>query len=213
MKQKKVQKQEGLSSSDRSNTSIVKLSKLFVILCTVSVCLIAIVFWGIKSFSPYVSESTSGLKEMLIANVASRQKAVDLLKKEMLGLADELVGEFPANERVRILAVEMHLNCANFTQAKVLLEEGIRLNPMYGDFYQKMARDAFHHEEYDKAIIFWKKTLEVSPERLNLNVDIADALIILGKYREAIEILQKNIFINFRFGSCRQGQNGLQKTA
>ena len=82
--------------------------------------------------------------------------------------------------------------CRNYTQAKVLLKEGISLNPGYGEFYQRLASIARHQGEYDKAVKYWKKTLEVSPQRLNLYVDIADALMSSGKYREAIEELQKS---------------------
>ena len=172
---------------------IAKRSKLFFILCIAAVCLIAITLWKIKSFSPSASESTSESKPTFIAEITSEQKAVELLQKEMLGIAGQLVEEFPANERLRILAVEAHLVCYNYTQAKAFLKEGISLNPEYGEFYQRLAAIAFYHGQYDKAITFWKKTLELSPERLNLHVNIADALMSLGKYREAIEELQKNI--------------------
>ncbi len=191
-KQKSTQEQEGAYSSDGGDTGIGKRSRLFFILCTAIVCLVAIIFWGLKSFSPSASESTSGSKAAFMTEIASRQKASDLLQKEMLGIAGELVGEFPSNERLRILAVEAHHMCYNYPQAKALLKEGIGLNPKYGEFYQRLAGIASYHGQYDKAITFWKKTLEVSPERLNLNADIAEAFISLGKYREAIEELQKN---------------------
>lgn len=192
MKRKNTQKHEGAYNSDRLDIGTAKRSKLFFVFPAASVCLIAIIFWGTKTFLPCASESISESKPTFIPKITPEQKAASLLKKEMLGIAARLLAEFPSNEALRILAVEAHLACKNYTQAKALLKEGIGLNPGYGEFYQRLAGIARYQGQYDKAITFWQKTLEISPERLNLNVDIAGALMSLGKYREAIEELQKS---------------------
>ena len=146
-----------------------------------------------RCFLPSASESPSGSNPTSITETTSKRKAADFLKKEMLGIADRLIEEIPGNERLRMLVVEAHLACLNYTQAKALLEEGISLNSRYGEFYRRMAGIARYHGEYDRAITFWQKTLEVSPEKSDLKVNIAEALMSLGKYREAIEELQKYI--------------------
>lgn len=199
----KSQEKDDSCHSDQSGKRIAQRSKSFLILCIAAVFLIAIIFWGLKSFSPYASESSSdlphvseptpGSKAAFIAEIDPKRKAVDLLQKEMLGIADKLVAEFPSKERLRILAAEAHELCYNYPEAKALLKEGIRLNPEYGDFYQRFAGIAVLQGEYDKAVTYWKKALEVSPKRLTLYVKIADALMSSGKYRQAIEVLQKKI--------------------
>lgn len=152
-----------------------------------TVCLAVIIFWGIKTFSPPASEPA------FVEGVTSEQEASDLLKKEMLEIADELIGEFPADERLRTLAVKAHLACLNYTQARVLLEEGIGLNPRHGDFYQRLADIASHHGQYDEAVTYWKKALEISPERTELKIAIAEAILSSGRYRQAVEELEEYI--------------------
>lgn len=189
----KSQEKDDSCHSDQFGKRIGQRYKSFLIFCIAAVLSIAIILWGIKSFSPSASESTSGSKSTFVAKIASKQKAADFLKKELLEITDLLVEEFPENERLRTLAVETHQVCLNHIQARALLEEGIGLNPGYGEFYDRLARIAAKNGEHAEAIAYWKKTLELSPERSDLNVKISEALMSSGKYRQAIEILQKHI--------------------
>ena len=117
-------------------------SKSFLIFCIAAVFLVAMILWWTKSFLPSAPKSTSGSKPTIIDRTASKQKAADFLKKELLEITELLIEEFPANERLRTLAVEVHQVCLNHNQAKALLEEGISMNPGHGDFYEKLARIA-----------------------------------------------------------------------
>jgi tetratricopeptide (TPR) repeat protein len=95
-----------------------------------------------------------------------------------------------------VLAVETQQVCLNYTRVRALLEEGIRLNPGYGEFYERMARLAARDGKHGEVIKYWQKALEISPERPDFNIKIAEGFMSSGEYREAIEILEKYIEIS-----------------
>lgn len=194
------QEQDDSYHSDHPGARTAQRTMLFLKFCLITVCLTAIIFWVIKSYLPSASKSTSGAEQAFIDTGASKRKAADLLKKEMLEIADRLVGEFPDNENLRVLAVEIQQVCLNYTRARALLEEGIRLNPGYGEFYQRLARIAARDGKHGEVVKCWQKALEISPERPDLNINIAEGFMSSGEYREAIEILEKYIEISPKSG-------------
>ncbi len=99
--------------------------------------------------------------------------------------------DFPEDASLIKLAVEFEWKNNNPGKAMMLLEQGLKHAPADPDLNNKMAQIAYAIGEHDKAIKYWKKALEISDEMKYLQEDIAEALMFLGKYQEAVETLEE----------------------
>jgi tetratricopeptide (TPR) repeat protein len=85
-----------------------------------------------------------------------------------------------------MLAVKANQASYDYAKTLALLDEGIDLFPGYGNFYESKGNIALYLGENEKAITCLEKALEISPQKMALNLKIAEAFISSGKYREAI---------------------------
>ncbi|MBW8002164.1 MAG: tetratricopeptide repeat protein [Planctomycetes bacterium] len=125
------------------------------------------------------------------SEVAPQQQAVIFLKEQISALSEELLSDFPQDSGLALTAARFHQSCNSPYKMMEVLEQGLRYDPKNGEFSKMMGETAFKNGEYEKAIIYWKKFLQLSPKNWDIHNDIAGALIFSGKYKEAIETLEE----------------------
>ena len=135
--------------------------------------------------------SILGPSESSASQVAQQQQAVIFLKEQTSELSKQLLGDFPENLQLTLIVATFHRLCNSPYKTMDVLEQGLKYHPKNSELCKAMADTAFKNGEYEKAIIYCKKVLQLSPEKWDMHNNIAEALIFLGKYNEAVETLEE----------------------
>jgi tetratricopeptide (TPR) repeat protein len=101
--------------------------------------------------------------------------------------------EFPTSADPIVLMGNVQGKHGNTTEAVKFWEKGLALNPKRADVYVGMGWYAMRKGQYDEAIGHWRKALQINPQIPSVHNYIARALIVLGKQKEAVEELEKDI--------------------
>ncbi|MBW8002166.1 MAG: tetratricopeptide repeat protein [Planctomycetes bacterium] len=123
----------------------------------------------------------------------ARQQAAGFLKDQISAVSKQLLKDFPEDAETIKSATIFHRQCNTPGKAMKVLEKGLKYNPRNAELCDLMGQIAFEMGEYDKAITYWEKALKVSPSWLNLNNNIADAMLSSGKNSEAVKQLEESI--------------------
>ncbi len=117
-------------------------------------------------------------------------QSVSDIQQEELALAEALVKDFPGQDAPLVMLATVHQYRGDTTQAEVLWQQAIALNPQRSDLYEKMGLAARRKDQIDQAIIWWQKGLDANPQALGLRWQIANARITQGHLDEAFELLE-----------------------
>jgi tetratricopeptide (TPR) repeat protein len=126
------------------------------------------------------------------AETSPRYQAATSLRQPMGEIVDTLLKDFPDDPHLIWLAVSYHRLCDNPVKATSLLEQGLKSNPESLALCSTMADLSFKTGQYEKAVTYWKKALQLGQKKGALYNNLAEAQISAGKNQEAIETLEKS---------------------
>jgi len=129
------------------------------------------------------------------ASTLTTEQEFELLKKEEMELAQQVLKDFPDSNGSYMLIGDLYARHGDSAEAVKFWEKSIELDPTQFDVWRNMGRIALEKGQYDQAVKFLRKALEIRPDTSDLRSDIAKALMDSGKYTEAITELQDEIKI------------------
>ncbi|MHC4324014.1 MAG: tetratricopeptide repeat protein [Planctomycetota bacterium] len=117
------------------------------------------------------------------------------LRKEQLEVAQSLLAAFPDDTNTAFLLGMAHFEQGNVVDAEEYLEKSLKLQPLRADACDHLGRIALLKGQYDKALILFHKAIKNDPAMPGIHFRIAKAYVLLGKLKEAVLELQKDIEI------------------
>jgi len=137
------------------------------------------------------------------------EEAADDLRAEGLGVARQVMRDFPGKADSVLLMGQAHYRLGNSAEATKFWQEGLKLNPNRADAHDGMAWIAMRKGDYETAAAHWRKALEISPGMPEVRNGLARALMGLGKVEEAAPALEEDVRISprsslshFLLGQC-----------
>ena len=121
---------------------------------------------------------------------------LDALKNEAINVAVQFTNEFPNNPDSILLLGTVYRNQGNTTMAEKCMEKCLQLIPNHAEAYNNMGWIAFEKAQYEKAVDLWQRVLGINPKMPGVYRYLAGALICLGKTKEAITALEKDVRIS-----------------
>jgi tetratricopeptide (TPR) repeat protein len=115
------------------------------------------------------------------------------LRKEQLEVAHSLLAAFPDDTNAAFLIGMAYFEQGNVVDAEKYLEKTLKPQPLRADACDHLGRIALLKGQYDKALMLFRRAIEIDPETPGIHFRIAKALVFLGKLKEAVSELQKDI--------------------
>jgi tetratricopeptide (TPR) repeat protein len=183
-----------------------------VLLFGIITCVVIIAFFITKSTSRTTPTSQNG-RQFPQTNAASTsaQKSVQealpakselteeqqdrALRKEQLDVALSLLAAFPDDTNAAFLVGMAYFEQGNVVDAEEYLEKSLKLQPHRADAYDHLGRIALLKGQNDKALMLFRRALEIDPATSGIHFRIAKAQVFLGSLEDAVSELQKDIEI------------------
>ena len=115
------------------------------------------------------------------------------LREEQLDVARSLLAAFPNDTNAAYLIGMAYFEQGNAFEAEKYLEKSLELQPLRADAYDHLGRIALLKGQYDKALMLFDRAIEIDPGTPGIHFRIAKAQVFLGKLKEAVSELQKDI--------------------
>ena len=185
------------------------------------VCTFTVGTFSVNSLSPSntnsqkTKQSLSRKEEKVLLPVSkplsTKQEVVTLKNKEM-ELAEELLKEFPSDDKSLTIMGNLYYRHGNAIEALKFWKKALKINPRQANIYMSMGWLALKKGEFDEAITLYKKALEIQPNLPEVYSNIGHALIMSGRQSEAVAELNKELRIspNSSFAYFLLGQAYLQ---
>ena len=120
------------------------------------------------------------------------EAATEKLVREATDAAGRLVDRFPENpESIDVLA-RLQARFGNSAEAVGAWERCLQLDPSYLAAYYGMGSAAVGKEHFGQAADCFRKALELDPASPRAPIDLANALMNLGKLHEVVAVLEKS---------------------
>ena len=97
------------------------------------------------------------------------------------------------NEVIKNLLLEAanHHKNGNLSALEEILKKIILIDPNFQEAYYNLGKLSENKKEYQKAITFYKKSLELSPKHLNSIINLTNCYEDINKINEAIKLIEK----------------------
>jgi tetratricopeptide (TPR) repeat protein len=115
------------------------------------------------------------------------------LREEQFGVALGLLMAFPDDTNAAFLVGMAYFEQGNVVEAEKYLEQSLRLKPNRADACDHLGRIALLKGQYDMALTMFNRAMEIDPGTPGIHFRIAKAQAFLGKLKEAVTELQKDI--------------------
>ena len=115
------------------------------------------------------------------------------LREEQLDVACTLLAAFPDDANAAFLIGMVYFEQGNVVEAEKYLEKSLKLQPQRADACDHLGRIALLQGRYDKALILFRRAIEIDPGTPGIHFRIAKAQVFLGKLKDAVSELQKDI--------------------
>lgn len=116
-----------------------------------------------------------------------------VLRKEQLDVARGLMAAFPDDTNAAFLIGMAYFEQGNVVEAEKYLEQSLELRPLRADACDHLGRIALLKGQYNKALILFRRAIEIDPGTPGIHFRIAKAHVFLGKLKDAVSELQKDI--------------------
>jgi tetratricopeptide (TPR) repeat protein len=194
---------ENLGRSQASSSVAGKRATFALVVAGVIVCAAIAGFFWVRPLlrgekKPPKTEQDSNSTEEPVSSAPLTEQEITALKEEVMGLAQELIRDFPNSDESLVLMGDLNRRLGNSVEVVRFWEKALKINPRRFDVYSKIGFVAFEKEQYEEAVTAWKKALEIKPSITGLRHNLARAFLELGKYSEATEELEKEIEISPR---------------
>lgn len=110
-------------------------------------------------------------------------------------LAQQLLRDFPESEEPLVLLGDFYQHLGQTDQALKVWQQVLDKNARRADVYDRMAQVAFATDDYETSTRLWRTALQMNPSLPNLHYNLARSLMQLGQYREAQQLLEKEILL------------------
>jgi protein O-GlcNAc transferase len=121
------------------------------------------------------------------------KEQVTTLRAESVRLGQRLVTEFPRQAESHILLGNTYRQLGQSTQAVESWNEALTLDAQHADVYTYLAILAEEKGDAEQALGYWKKVLLLRPELPGLRDSLANTLMTLNQWDDAIEVLNEEI--------------------
>jgi len=115
------------------------------------------------------------------------------LREEQLEVASTLLAAFPDDTNAAFLIGMAYFEQGNVVEAEKHLEKSLELQPLRADACDHLGRIALLKGQYNKALILFRRAIEIDPGTPGIHFRIAKAHVFLGKLKDAVSELQKDI--------------------
>jgi len=115
------------------------------------------------------------------------------LRKEQLEIAQNLMAAFPDDTNAAFLVGMAYFEQGNVVEAEKYLGQSLKLQPLRADACDHLGRIALLKGQYDKALMMFNRAIKIDPGTPGIHFRIAKTLVFLGKLKEAVLELQKDI--------------------
>ncbi|MHC5182699.1 MAG: tetratricopeptide repeat protein [Planctomycetota bacterium] len=122
-----------------------------------------------------------------------QQQAAAFLRKELPGLIESVLRDFPEDAYLTLVAFKFYQQCKNPRKAMAFLEEGLKHHPKHFDLNKMAAKAAFNNGDYEKAIRFGRQALTINVKNPTVHEDLAEAMLFSGQYPQAVEVLDSKV--------------------
>ena len=201
--------------SNRRN--VVRELVILVITCAAIAGVFSVRFLPCSYGQPWRLEESSDHAEdpvqLPVIKPLSTKQEVIALKNEELGLAEQLMRDFPGREESLVVMGNLCYRHGDVIKALEYWNKALQINPKQANVYKSMALLYMKKGQFDEAVEQFRKALEIQPELADVYVNIGHSLMMSGRPNEAIEALQKEIQIspNADFAYFLLGQANLQQ--
>ncbi len=131
------------------------------------------------------------------------------LRKEQLDAARSLLAVFPDDTNAAFLIGMAYFEQGNVVEAEEYLEQSLKFQPLRADACDHLGRIALLKGQYDKALMLFRRAIEIDPGTPGIHFRMAKAHVFLGKLEDAVLELQKDIEI---FSGASQSYSLLGET-
>jgi tetratricopeptide (TPR) repeat protein len=135
--------------------------------------------------------------------VAATKARVQEYHRQAIDVVLQLRKEYPKSADALHLLGKVSEQCGNTTKALECWEEGLRLAPDRGDFYDAMAAVALSKAEYQKAVELCRRGIEKSPETPGLHGHLGEALNGLLRPEEAAVAFEREVKLSPKSADVR----------
>ncbi len=140
------------------------------------------------------------LSVLLVGTLAQTESTEDpqlkALRIKEQQLTQRLLSDFPESENPLVLLGDFYQHRGQTDQALKVWQQVLEKNAQRADVYDRMAKVAFATDDYETSIRLWRTALQINPSLPNLNNNLARSLMQLGQYREAQQLLEKEILLS-----------------
>jgi tetratricopeptide (TPR) repeat protein len=188
------------------------MAALGVIVCAVVVGILATwSFWGGEPGAQPEEQSQTNGKTSAIASrtqpsdrSSQTNDSLDLTKealgKEGIDVMTGLVRDFPDSAHSYGLMGVVRVALGNVPEAAKCFAKSIELDPAYSNGYRGLATLALSAGQFEKVVVMARKALDMDSKARGVRSQLGQALIALGRPKEATAVLQADVEISPRAG-------------
>ncbi len=122
---------------------------------------------------------------------ASRAEVTKFLKEEAIATAKKVVADFPTEFRPNGLLAITYNRFGDADEAEQCWQQCLTANSRYAEAYSGLAAIAKSRGDNEKAVQYYRKSLEIDPSLPNVRAELAETLMSLNRMPEAAELLEQ----------------------
>jgi len=123
-----------------------------------------------------------------------------LARDDALKEAEKLIKDLPEKPWPYFDVAWINVERGNFEEAKKHLEKAVELDEFYARGYFALASQLYQDKKHDQWIALMDEAIEKHPNRLELYVNAADALVDLEKFEKAASYYEGAVKVNDKIG-------------
>lgn len=131
--------------------------------------------------------------------IRATEAGVNADPERQLRLLEELVAEFPEDERLHFLLGTYHFGLQDWEKAIAEFERASAIDPAYAPPYNHLGYCYSNLERYEKAEMAFRKYTELVPDEPNPHDSYGELLMKVGRFSESIAEYEKALEINPNF--------------
>jgi tetratricopeptide (TPR) repeat protein len=126
-------------------------------------------------------------------DVTKQQQAAKYMRTEIQTVADRLLKDFPEDVSLTNPITQFYQESKSPRRVMDILRQALKYNPENYNLVTKAARVASKNGMYDESFMYWKKAIQIQPSKVQIQINLADVLMSLGRYQEAVGEIESKI--------------------